>query len=277
MKIKFFKICFGFLLLFSAWTIIATAIDRYVPLTKSKPAESTNDRVSVIIPTYNRFDLLLEAIKSAANQTHTNLEIIVVNDSSSEEAYYSYDFSSLVKEQGPHAPSLKIIHLPTNTKQLFGYACAGYVRNVGIKNSSGKYIAFLDDDDIWFPTKIERQLKAMQASNCKMSSTEGLIGYGKYDPLQHYKKYNSEHYHEILKGIYASAGSNALDHGFPDIWNLEFIQIHNCIICSSVLMEREMIEQIGLMKNVYNGQEDYDYWLRLLTITNSAYVNETLF
>jgi len=268
-KSKFFKLCFCFLLLFSAWAITS--------LNKSKPVESNNDLVSVIIPTYNRFDLLLDAIKSALNQTHKNIEIIVVNDSSSEEAYYSYDFSSLLKEQGPNALNLKIIHLPTNTKQLFGYACAGYVRNVGIKNSVGKYIAFLDDDDIWFPAKIELQLKAMLTSNCKMSSTEGLIGYGQYDPLKHYKKYNSEHYYDILKGIYASYGSKAIDNGFPDVWNLEFIQIHNCIICSSVLMERQLINQIGLMKNVFNGQEDYDYWLRLLTLTNCAYVKETLF
>ena len=103
-----------------------------------------NDLVSVIIPTFNRFSYLLNTIESVKNQTYKNLEIIVVNDKSTETEYYNYDWDS---------NNIKIIHLDSNTKQIFGYACAGYVRNKGIEKSSGKYIAFCDDDDIWFPKK----------------------------------------------------------------------------------------------------------------------------
>jgi teichuronic acid biosynthesis glycosyltransferase TuaG len=137
------------------------------------------DKVSVVIPTYNRFKYLLNTIKSVKEQTYTNIEIIVVNDKSIQKEYYGYDWES---------NDIKIIHLEKNSKEIFGYACAGFVRNEGIKLSSGKYIAFCDDDDIWFPNKIEKQLIAMQETGCKMSSSDGLIGKGIFNPTNSYKK-----------------------------------------------------------------------------------------
>ena len=138
------------------------------------------DKVSVIIPTYNRFKYLLNTIKSVNEQTYSNIEIIVINDKSTQMEYYNYDWAS---------SNVKIIHLGQNSKDIFGYACSGFVRNKGIEISSGKYIAFCDDDDIWFPNKIEIQIKAMQETCCKMSSTDGLIGNGMFNPTKSYKKF----------------------------------------------------------------------------------------
>ena len=121
------------------------------------------DKVSVIIPTFNRFKYLLNAIESVKKQTYKNIEIIVVNDCSTEKEYYNYDFGN----------NIIVIHLDKNSKNIFGYACAGYVRNQGINASTGFYIAFLDDDDVWFPNKIEIQLNKMKETNCEMSCTEG--------------------------------------------------------------------------------------------------------
>ncbi len=145
------------------------------------------DKVSVIIPTYNRFKYLLNTIESVKKQTYTNLEIIVINDKSTQKEYYEYDWNS---------NNIKIIHLEKNSKDIFGYACDGFNRNKGIELSSGKYIAFCDDDDIWFPNKIEFQLKAMQETGCKMSSTDGLIGNGIFNLTKSYKKYNAEHHYK---------------------------------------------------------------------------------
>jgi glycosyltransferase involved in cell wall biosynthesis len=226
------------------------------------------DKVSVIIPTYNRFKYLLNTIKSVKAQTYLNIEIIVINDKSTEKEYYDYDWES---------NNIKIIHLEKNSKEIFGYACAGFVRNKGIESSSGKYIAFCDDDDIWFPNKIEMQLKAMRETGCKMSSSDGLIGKGIFNPTKSYKKYNAEHYYKTLQNIYNRKGSNLLNNGFPIIWNFNFLKIHNCVICSSVVIEKDILDKINNFKNMRPPGEDYDCWLRVLEHTNSVYVKDICF
>jgi glycosyltransferase involved in cell wall biosynthesis len=226
------------------------------------------DKVSVIIATYNRFKYLLNTIKSVKEQTYLNIEIIVVNDKSIETEYYDYDWDS---------NNIKIIHLEKNSKDKFGYSCAGFVRNKGIEISSGKYIAFCDDDDIWFPNKIEMQLKAMRKTGCKMSSTDGLIGNGIFNPTKSYNIYNADYYYETLQNIYNNKGSNLLDNGFPIIWNLNFLKIHKCVICSSVVIEKTILDKINNMKCVKNGEEDYYCWLSALQHTDSVYVKDICF
>lgn len=225
------------------------------------------DKVTVIIPTYNRFMYLLNTIDSVKKQTYSNVEIIVINDCSTQQEYYEHDFGS----------SVKIIHLSENTKKKFGFACAGYVRNEGIRNATGKYIAFCDDDDIWFPDKLVNQLNAMVRTGCKMSCTEGFIGKGAYKSNQQYKKYNSEHYFTVLQDIYRRNYNDVLRNGFPEIWTYDFIRTHNCIICSSVVMEKELLYKINGMMCLPNGQEDYQCWLRALQNTNCVYVNDVCF
>ena len=226
------------------------------------------EKVSVIIPTYNRFKYLLNTIESVKNQTYSNLEIIVVNDRSTEKEYYEYDWNG---------NNIIIIHLDQNSKQKFGFACpGGYQRNFGIEKSTGKYIAFCDDDDIWFPKKLELQINAMKKSGCKMSSTDGLIGNGCYNEDIKYKKYNAEHYYTDLQNIYRMQGSNLLETGFPEIWTLEFMKIHNCMICSSVVLDKEIINKVGKFI-VARTSEDYEYWLRALQHTNSIYVKDICF
>jgi glycosyltransferase involved in cell wall biosynthesis len=228
------------------------------------------DLISVIIPTYNRFSFLLNTIKSVLNQTYKNIEIIVVNDASTQQEYYTYNWNQ-------EFPGVKIINLEKNSKQKIGYACAAHVRNQGISISKGKYIAFCDDDDIWFPNKLELQIKAMNELSCKMSSTDGLIGNGCFDINKKYHVYNNEHYYQTLVNIYKNKNSNLLDNGIPDIFTLELIKIHNLIICSSVIIEKEILDKINNFKLVKNSQEDWDCWIRALEHTNCAYVKDICF
>jgi len=226
------------------------------------------DKVSVIIPTYNRFKYLLNTIKSIKEQTYKNIEIIVVNDKSTQKEYYNYDWDS---------NHIKIIHLEKNSKDKFGFACpGGYQRNFGIEKSTGKYIAFCDDDDIWFPKKIELQINAMKKSGCKMSSTDGLIGNGVYNKNKKYKKYNAEHYYNFLQKKYSDKGNNSLINGFPKIWTHDFLKINNCMICSSVILDKEIIDKVGKFI-IARTSEDYDYWLRALEHTDSIYLKDICF
>lgn len=224
--------------------------------------------VSVIIPTFNRFKFLLNSLESIKSQTYSNIEIIVVNDCSTENEYYEYNWLD---------NKINIINLEKNSKEIFGYACTGYVRNKGIEKSSGKYIAFCDDDDMWFPSKIELQLNAMKKSGCKMSSTDGLFGKNIYDSNKLYKKYNAEKCFNGLQDIYKKKGSNLMDNGFPEIWTLDFLKIHNCIICTSVLIEKDILDKINNFKNKKPPGEDYDCWLRALEHTDCVYISDICF
>jgi len=225
-------------------------------------------KVSAIIPTYNRFNYLMNCINSIKAQTFKNIEIIVVNDKSTEKEYYEYNW----EENG-----IKIIHLEENTKQKFGHACAGFVRNQGIKVSSGEYIAFCDDDDIWLPMKTGVQIHEMKKNNLQMSSTDGLIGHKPYNPTKTYKLYNEEAFKKSLQNKYKKLNSNALEKGFPEIWDYNFLKIHNCMITSSVIIHKDILRKINGMNNLVNGQEDKDCWLRALKHTESIYIKEPMF
>jgi len=102
--------------------------------------------VSAIITTHNRIKLLEKAIESVKNQTYKNIEIIVVDDPSDSEASVRYTTSD---------ESVKVISLEKNMG-----GC--YARNQGAKAASGEYLAFLDDDDEWFPEKIEKQVEVLE-------------------------------------------------------------------------------------------------------------------
>lgn len=224
------------------------------------------NQVSVIIPTFNRFDYLLNTIRSIKDQTYKNIEIIVINDHSTQSEYYNYDWSM---------NNVNIIHLEKNSKEIFGYPCIGYVRNQGIEIAKGKYIAFCDDDDIWFPNKIDLQIIAMNNSECKMSCTDGLIGNGMYNANNIYKKYNAEHYYKTLVNIYKNK-ENMLGNGFPDIWTPEFLKIHNCVINSSVILEKDLLITCGMVPYDRRGQ-DYACWLKVINFTNIIYLKDICF
>lgn len=234
------------------------------------------DLVSVIIPTYNRYEFLRNAIESVLEQTYKNFEIIAVNDGSSQDEYYIKEFSEEVK----------IINLETNQKNILGYVSNEYVRNFGIKAAKGKYIAFLDDDDIWMPEKLEIQIKAMKESGIKFSSTEGFYGEGVFKKEMNYQLYNSEKYLSLISKKYSRTefSNNFLERIkgksflYPDIWTYDFLKIHNCIITSSVIVEKDLMDVLGGFRGLPTSlNADYDCWLGLLKLSNLLYIKEPLF
>ncbi|MFW9825572.1 MAG: glycosyltransferase family 2 protein [Candidatus Thorarchaeota archaeon] len=111
--------------------------------------------VSCIIPTYNRQELISQAIESVISQTYKNLEIIVVNDASQDETEF------VVKKYMKNDRRIKYVKNLTN---LGG----GGSRNVGIKVAKGDFVAFLDDDDKWLDAKIERQVRSIESLDAVM-------------------------------------------------------------------------------------------------------------
>ena len=109
-----------------------------------------NNKISVIIPTYNRGNIIINSIKSALNQTFKNLEIIVVDDGSTDN---TKEKLAQIKDE-----RLKYIKLEKNTG-------GSNARNIGIKNATGQFISFQDSDDILYPEKLEKQMKNLINKN----------------------------------------------------------------------------------------------------------------
>jgi len=104
-------------------------------------------RVSVVIPTYNRADLISETIDSVINQTYRNYEIIVVDDGSTD------DTPAILGRYGKH---IRVIRQENQGE--------GEARNTGIRAAQGEYVAFLDSDDLWRPAKLEKQMDLLARS-----------------------------------------------------------------------------------------------------------------
>lgn len=107
--------------------------------------------VSVVLPTRNRVELLRRAVESVRAQSEQSLELIVVDDASSDETHAYLEKLAAADDR------VRLVH---NTIPRGG----GGARNEGVKISRGEWIAFIDDDDEWLPTKLERQLGTLKAT-----------------------------------------------------------------------------------------------------------------
>ena len=114
--------------------------------------------VSIIMPAFNAAHTLLESLRSVSQQDYPYWELLVVDDGSSDNTV------ELVREQAFADPRIKLLRQPFNQ----GVAAA---RNAGIAAAKGRYIAFLDSDDLWLPQKLSQQLKAMQENQALVSMT----------------------------------------------------------------------------------------------------------
>lgn len=126
--------------------------------------------VTIITPVYNAEDFLEETLDSILNQTHQNWEAILINDNSKDQSL------NIAK----HYESIDSRFIVINKIQSGGAAKA---RNSGIAEASGRFISFLDSDDIWHPNKLEKQISFMKKNNVDLSFTgyhfiseEGVLG-----------------------------------------------------------------------------------------------------
>lgn len=228
------------------------------------------EKISVIIPSFNRFNYLLNAIESVHSQTYKNIEIIVVNDGSSQEEYYENDLPE----------KTKIIHIDRDKTPNWGGSRPA-VRNFGIEVAEGDFIAFLDDDDLWLPSKLELQIEKIKEHNFGLSATDGYFGYGEYISSNKYPIYNAEHHFKKIKKKYRRT-KYLKNNKFPEIWDYQFLKVHNCVILSSVLVEADLIKQLGGFRGLYRSDHfvhtaDHDCWLGLVQLTKLVYIDEPLF
>lgn len=212
-----------------------------------------NKLVSAIITTYKReTSLLVEAIESVLAQTYSNIECIVVDDNG-----IGTDFQ--IKNEETICKYGNVLYL-ANVKN----SGAQYSRNIGILNAKGYYIAFLDDDDLWETTKIEKQINLF--SNVGNAEC-GLIFSNGYK-FQNKEKNNMRLYKS--KSSYESRYNSLIS--FNDITEYDYIGS-----TSQPLIKKECFAKVGLFDLSMPARQDYDMWLRIGRHYNMYGTDEPLF
>ncbi len=195
-------------------------------------------KVSVVIPTHNREDLLPRAIKSVLEQTYPIEEINVVSDGSEDGT------DELMKEMCSEYTNLHYYAYKPNRG-------GNHARNYGIKMSNGDVIAFLDDDDEWHPDKIEKQI-AIMMGDIKV----GLVCTG-------------------TNRVFVEEGnSNIYIPPAPYDCKKEIL-LKNCIgSTTTVMVKRELFDRVGGFDEELPALQDYDMWVRLCQVCKVGAVRE---
>jgi glycosyltransferase involved in cell wall biosynthesis len=199
--------------------------------------------VSIVIPTRNRIDLLDRAINSVINQTYTDWEIIVVDDASTDQTEST--MSAKQSEQIRY----------TRLQNRSGGAVA---RNIGIGNSNGDLIAFLDDDDEWLPEKLQKQIDCI-----RQDKQIGIC----YTGRKTVRKGN------LIFGF----GKNYSFKYPPGEDQFKAIMSDNFIgITSSVMIPRKILKEINGFDELLPCFQDYDLYIRIMKHWKAVGINEPL-
>ncbi|WP_215147074.1 glycosyltransferase family 2 protein [Exiguobacterium sp. s91] len=187
--------------------------------------------VSIIMPAYNSEKSLNTAIDSIINQSYSNWELIIVDDFSKDNTNKIID--DCIKKD-------KRIKKIVNVRNKG----AAFSRNIAIKESKGKWIAFLDSDDYWHEKKLEIQTNYMLKNNYYFTFTN--TRYITDQKVSFNKKFN-----------------------IPNSVDFKKLRKHNVIACSSVIIDKKILQYNFIEKN--DIHEDYLLWLKILNDGNRAY------
>ncbi|MFH1846067.1 MAG: glycosyltransferase [Candidatus Omnitrophota bacterium] len=195
-------------------------------------------KVSVIIPAYNKAVLTVKTVESVLAQTYENIEIIVVDDGSTDNT------EELLL---PYAEKIKYIR-----KQNSGASSA---RNLGINNARGEYIGFIDCDDMYSSKKIEKSVEFLEKN-----SDIGFV---------HTPVYFIDDKDNILRTYYLKEAKRSG-------WISGQLLLRNFICNSTVVAKKTCFEKCGLFDENIFIPADWDMWLRLSEKYKAGYINEPL-
>jgi len=198
--------------------------------------------ISIIVSIYNSDKTLSTMIDSVLNQTYKEFELILINDGSTDNSL------DIIKEFAKKDIRIVIIDKKNSglTKSL----------NIGLKKANGKYIARIDADDIWYPTKLEKQVEFLE-----QNQDYTLIGTA---------------YNEIDdngKIIYKKQRIPLL---ITDEEIRENIVKFNPFFHSSVMFRKKVLETIGFYNEEFKYTQDYEYWVRIMSKYKVTNIDEVL-
>lgn len=191
--------------------------------------------VSVVIPTYNRAELLKRAINSVLRQTFEDFELIVVDDASSDN---TPEVVESIKDG-----RIQYVRLEKNSG-------GPVARNTGIKKARGRFIALLDDDDEWLPNRLELQIEKFESLEKDVGVVYGGFYYVSQDTGEiigkRLPRYRGDVYTHLLK--------------------------ENFIGSPTLLIQRECFKKAGLFDPELKSSQDWDMWLRIARYYKFDYV-----
>lgn len=194
--------------------------------------EDSSPTISVIIPAYNVAPYIAETLRSVFAQTFIDYEVIVINDGSPD----TEEFERAIE------PFRKRIHY---IGQENGGASSA--RNAGLRAARGKFIAFLDADDLWSPNYLDEQLKFISEQNCDLACADALISGESRDAGKTY-----------MQAVMETAPT------IGEVTFLELVSAERSLITSGVVARRDLILEVGLFDLTLRNAQDLDLWLRLV-------------
>lgn len=192
-----------------------------------------NPKVSIITPTYNSATYIDETIQSVRNQSYQNWEMVVTDDCSSD------DTQSIVSEWCNRDERIKLFILDKNS----GAATA---RNTSLYHSSGRFIAYLDADDLWYPDKLEKQIHFMRQQRCGFSCTS-------YEVID--EKGNPKNKVVVMK----------------DVLDYKGFLINNLLQTVGIMADTEIVNRKCLEMPQMRRRQDAATWLLVLKDGNACY------
>ncbi|HEU4732168.1 MAG TPA: glycosyltransferase family 2 protein [Kofleriaceae bacterium] len=233
----------------------------------------TADLVSVVIPSYNRAYCIATTVDSVLAQTHGNLEILIVDDGSSDGT------RALVEERYRDEPRVRYIY-----QDNAGVSAA---RNHGLRLARGQYLALLDSDDIWLPWKLEAQLRCLEAlptagmiwTDMDAIGPDGQIVHRRYLTRMYtaYRKFTREQLFRESRPLSSIAARLAETLSDPRVYVGDIFSpmiTGNLVHTSTVLLRRDRFEKVREFDvNLRYSGEDHDFHLRTCREGDVAYLD----
>lgn len=215
----------------------------------------SNPLISVIIPTYNSENSIGDALDSVFSQTHRPIEIIVIDDGSTDGT------AEIVKQYVRTCPTGEGIELVYIHQENSGPSKA---RNAGIRASHGEYIAFLDADDVWMQDKLEKQLRIfMKQADIDIVFTDVQITREKNGKVEEFSMF-------LKKGM----NKDFFGHEILVIDPLKKILQINFITTSAVMLKKSCFSNGIFFNEKRRYAEDWELWLTMSLYYKFAYVYE---
>lgn len=199
-------------------------------------------KISVIIPTYKRAEDIYRAVDSVLNQTLKDIEVIVVDDNGIETEHGKRTAQAMLRYKDDN----RVIYLQHEVNKNGSAA-----RNTGILAAKGEYIAFLDDDDVYRPERLEKMCEKMD----KLDSSWGACytGYIKHQPdgteqFSDEKVEGDVFVQALMRSLFIGTGSN-------------------------LFFRRSVVDDIGLFDESFRRNQDLEYLVRVLKKYKLAYVD----